>query len=105
MTDNWAPAACTLPTAEQPLRVAEFDGLFAEALRGLERTGPTGLRIALEATPEVAARAAELVVRESQCCSFFTFTLTAASGELALAIGVPDQHADVLDAIAARASA
>jgi hypothetical protein len=26
--DDWAPDACTLPTAERPLRVAEFDDLF-----------------------------------------------------------------------------
>ncbi|HEX4811142.1 MAG TPA: hypothetical protein VFV66_00105 [Nonomuraea sp.] len=27
---GWAPSACTLPTAEQPPRVAEFDALFAD---------------------------------------------------------------------------
>ena len=30
--DDWVPAACTLPTTEQPLRRAEFDGLFAKDL-------------------------------------------------------------------------
>lgn len=25
LNDHWVPAACTLPTAEQPLRLAEFD--------------------------------------------------------------------------------
>lgn len=25
---QWAPQACTLPTAERPLRVAEFDDLL-----------------------------------------------------------------------------
>ena len=44
----WVPAdACTLPTAEQPLRVAEFDGLFATALRGMERGEPGWLRLNL----------------------------------------------------------
>jgi hypothetical protein len=31
------PAACTLPTAARPLRLAEFDALFATALRRQER--------------------------------------------------------------------
>lgn len=26
---GWAPPACTLPAAERPLRLAEFDALFA----------------------------------------------------------------------------
>lgn len=29
------PAACTLPTAERPLRLAEFEELFATAVRGV----------------------------------------------------------------------
>jgi hypothetical protein len=34
----WAPVdACTLPTADQPLRVAEWDDLFATSLRAVER--------------------------------------------------------------------
>jgi hypothetical protein len=28
----WVPQACTLATADQPLRQAEFDALFATAL-------------------------------------------------------------------------
>src|SRR5947209_12417027 len=35
---TWVPVgACTLPTRKQPLRVAEFDALFAAALRSVER--------------------------------------------------------------------
>ncbi|HET6741695.1 MAG TPA: hypothetical protein VFH76_22285 [Kribbella sp.] len=39
MTENltWVPDACTLPTAERPFRVAEFDQLFAEHLRSTDR--------------------------------------------------------------------
>ena len=33
VADDWAPDACTLPTSERPLRVAEFDDLFAYVLR------------------------------------------------------------------------
>jgi hypothetical protein len=51
--DVQAPDACTLPTAEQPVRLAEFDELFAAAVRRVEPiaadhvrmslTGPAGL--------------------------------------------------------------
>ncbi|NUT49797.1 MAG: hypothetical protein HOV94_21175 [Saccharothrix sp.] len=101
---GWVPQACTLPTAERPLRVAEFDGLFATVTR-LERRDRTTLLVELERTPETAARAAELMVRESGCCSFFAFSLTVAADGLGLTVTVPQVHADVLDALAVRISA
>ncbi|MFE9748176.1 hypothetical protein ACFYOT_25000 [Saccharothrix saharensis] len=100
---GWAPQACTLPTAEQPLRVAEFDDLFTTAVRNVERRSRTALLLELD--PAVAARAADLMVRETGCCSFFTFALTAEGGRLTLAVSVPRAQADVLDALAARAVA
>ncbi|MEV6895548.1 hypothetical protein [Kribbella sp. NPDC051137] len=39
--DSWVSPSCTLPTVEQPLRVAEFDDLLGTALRGIERPAPT----------------------------------------------------------------
>lgn len=96
----WAPQACALPPSQLPLRVAEFDGLFAEAVRGVERVGPTRLRLELQASPQVAGRAAALVAAETECCSFFTFTLTATSGGLALEASVPTPHTGVLDGLA-----
>ena len=98
--EGWAPRACTLPTAERPFRVAEIDDLLAGATR--HRSTRTRLVLDLEPRPEVAARAADLVVRETGCCSFFTFELTATGGSLSLAISVPDAQAEVLDALAAR---
>lgn len=101
----WVPQACTLPAAERPLRAAEFDGLFTEAVRGIERPGPGRLRLDLEPGPQVAARAARLAAAETGCCSFFTFTLTASDGRLVLEMTVPGQYAAVLDALADRAAA
>jgi hypothetical protein len=100
---GWTPEACTLPTAERPLRVAEFDALFADAVTRVETTGPGRIRMGLRADPAVAGRAAELAARETGCCSFFTFTLTATGGDLAMEISVPDTYTDVLEALAARA--
>ncbi|MFG1754168.1 hypothetical protein [Streptosporangium sandarakinum] len=54
---GWTPSACTLPTAEQPLRVAEFDALFIDAVRGVARPEPTRLRLELLFSPGNAARA------------------------------------------------
>ncbi|MGV9386459.1 hypothetical protein ACWDRB_62400 [Nonomuraea sp. NPDC003707] len=102
---GWAPSACTLPTAEQPLRVAEFDALFAEAVQGVARLEHTRLRLELVFSPDNAARAANLAARENGCCSFFTFTLAIADGSLALEVIVPAEHVDVLDALEGRAVA
>ncbi|WP_395105405.1 hypothetical protein [Actinomadura sp. SCN-SB] len=101
---GWAPQACTLPTAERPLRLAEFDALFAEAVTEVRPATSGEVQLMLRPDPEVAGRAAELAVRETGCCSFFTFTLTATGGELALQIGAGDRHLAVLEALAARAA-
>jgi hypothetical protein len=97
--------ACTLPSADRPLRLAEFDELFETAVRGVDRLDPTRLRLSLDPRPEVAARTADLAVREVGCCGFFTFTLTAAEQQLRLEVAVPERRAEVLDAIAAWAAA
>ncbi|TDD33557.1 hypothetical protein E1287_19160 [Actinomadura sp. KC06] len=103
----WAPEgprACTLPTAQRPLREAEFDKLFAEAATGVERAGPGRTRVRLRPGPETAGRAASLAARENACCSFFTFTLTISGGDgLTLDVTVPAAHTGVLDALTARA--
>lgn len=90
--------ACTLPTAERPLRVAEFTALFG-ALTGVDRRAPGLLRLRLADRPGLAAEAADLTARESGCCSFFDFALTAAGAELILDVGVPQAHVDVLDGL------
>ena len=98
----WVPQACTLPTAERPLRVAEFDEVFTRAVRGAERTGQSRLRLDLDPAPGVAGRIAELAAAETGCCSFFAFTLTVADGSLMLEVTVPPANAGVLDALASR---
>ncbi|NUO57978.1 MAG: hypothetical protein HOV71_01100 [Hamadaea sp.] len=148
---GWVPDACTLPTAEQPLRVAEFDALFAASLRHADRRTPTRLRLTLgsstepadaspsdagpanaspaDASPADASPASagpadtspadtspadvsladavrDLAARETQCCSFFTFTVaTPEPGVVRLDVEVPSGHVDVLDALEARAAA
>ena len=97
------PKACTLPTADRPLRLAEFDALFASALRGQQRLSPTVLRWDLDPAAEATAR--DLTRRESACCSFFVFRYSPGHETLRLEVSVPDGQVDVLDALQARAAA
>jgi hypothetical protein len=101
--ERWVPEACTLPTAERPVRSAEFDDLFATALRRQERSSATALRWWLDRSAEGTAR--ELARRESSCCSFFSFSFSAAGDELQMDLEVPEPSVAVLDALAARATA
>jgi hypothetical protein len=101
--DVWVPEACTLPTAERPLRRAEFDNLFATAVRDQQRLTPTRLRWRLDPLAEPTAR--DLIDRENECCSFFTFTFTAVDEAVQLDVEVPTAYVHVLDALADRAAA
>jgi hypothetical protein len=101
---NWVPTSCTLPTTEQPIRVAEFDALFAEKVQTVERVDAQRLRLDLVFDASTAAQAAQLAAQENACCSFFTFTLTIADGSMALEVTTPQQQVAILDALQARAS-
>ncbi|MYV98449.1 hypothetical protein [Streptomyces sp. SID3343] len=99
---GWVPHSCTLPAEEQPLRVAEFDTLFADALLGAERPGTTRARLVLDTESETLAR--NLAERETDCCSFFTFAFEHdAGGRLLMDVTVPEARVAVLDALVARA--
>jgi hypothetical protein len=102
-TESWVPDACGLPTTEQPLRLAEFDALFATALRQVERPEPTRLHLRLTGPPDLAATLRDLTERESRCCSFFTFAVTDSPGEVVVDITVLPAYAEVLDALTHRA--
>jgi hypothetical protein len=94
--------ACTLPTVERPLRLAEFDALFAAAARDVTRDDH-GVRIHLVGAAGLRDRVQDLTAREQECCSFFTFTLEGGDDDLTLAISVPEQRRDILGALADRA--
>ncbi|MFC7550781.1 hypothetical protein [Plantactinospora sp. GCM10030261] len=124
------PDACTLPTADQPLRGAEFENLFARAVRSVDRIDARHVRIRLAGEPRLDATVRDLVARESRCCGFFGFTVAAdrasaggeadrasAGGEadrasagraartpedqaVTLDIEVPETYVDVLDGLA-----
>jgi hypothetical protein len=96
MSEEWAPDSCTLPSAERPLRVAEFKELFAFVTRA-ERRGPTRLDLVLPR--DVVTAATDLARRESECCAFFTFEFESIGDCVVMHIAVPQMHADVIDAL------
>jgi hypothetical protein len=103
--EDWVPAACTLPTAEQPLRRAEFDDLFADDVLSVNRLSPLEVRFELRPEAEVAARAASLAAKETGCCSFFTFGITITDGTTSMTVSTEPAHGEVLAALMARAQA
>jgi hypothetical protein len=94
--------ACTLPTAERPLRVAEFDGLFADHLTATAWVGER-LRLSLSGGPGLRDRVDDLTGRETECCSFFDFELTGSGPEIVLEVGVPPARREILAGLAALA--
>src|SRR3954452_10977480 len=103
------PDACTLPTVERPMRLAEFDALFATALRRVDTVGAAHARMWMTGPAGLMATVRDLTARETQCCSFFTFTVTPEpAGEgtaLTLDVEVPARYTDVLAALGERAAA
>lgn len=95
-------SACTMPTAQRPLRVAEFDALFEGHVRAVERD-PELVRMRLVGPADLRERVADLTERETSCCSFFAFTITGCDDDLVLEIRVPPAQREILDSLANRA--
>ncbi|MGI5410825.1 hypothetical protein ACQEV9_29070 [Streptomyces chartreusis] len=100
---EWVPRACTLPTEEQPLRLAEWDALFATQTAAPYRPDALRVRLELPSGPGSEQRARDLAERENGCCSFFDFTVSRTPEGVVLDIAVSEEHEAVLSALAARA--
>jgi hypothetical protein len=97
------PAACTLPSAEQPIRVAELNTLLTAAIGG-ERLSERRLRLVLTGPGDFASHVRDLVAREADCCSFFTFVVAEdLTGRVVLDVEVQAGYTGVLDGWASRA--
>jgi hypothetical protein len=99
------PEACTLPTVEQPTRIAEWGSLFGAVL-ATEAVGAQQGRLVFPADSALVARARDLAARETECCSFFTFEFAQALDEagastMTLDVRVPPSQSAVLDAFVA----
>lgn len=91
-----APIACSLDGPGMTERLAEFRELFADALVGRDRTAG-GIRFRFRANEAIESRVRDLARRENECCSFFTFTITVAGGEVLWDASVPADARPVLD--------
>ena len=90
------PEACILPTSDVPPRVAEFTELFTSSLVSVDRRSAMSLRLVLAGPAEATVR--DLVRRESECCSFFSFGVSAGA-KVVVDVGVPEAHVEVLDGL------
>ncbi|MEV3961535.1 hypothetical protein AB0M34_11650 [Nocardia sp. NPDC050193] len=102
-SDGWVTDACTLPTVEQPIRVAEFDDFFVSSVRASSRPVPTQLDLVLADGAEPAGR--DLAARETDCCSFFSFTFDSAETGPVMHVAVLSAYTEVLDAFERRVHA
>lgn len=103
MDELLSTAACTLPTAERPLRLAEFDALFRDNVRRIERADDL-VRLHLSGQPGLLEVVRDLAEREVACCSFFRFIIEGRDDDLVLTISVPADRRDILVGLADRAS-
>jgi len=93
--DPATPAiACTLSAGELADRSSEWAELLAQVIE--REATADGMRLRLPNTPEVAARAADLIVREVQCCAFFTFVLTVDAATIWLDVATPPEGLDLV---------
>ena len=96
-----AATACTLPTVDRPLRLAEFDALFA-LVQSIEYDGLVA-RMHFSGLPTLHDQIVDLTRRESHCCSFFDFAVDGTASEVDLGITAPAEHAEIVAALVARA--
>ena len=102
---DWATTEmCTLPTAERPVRVAEFDELFSRHGVSVTRSGETSATFEFAGDADLANRVRDLAERESSCCSFFDFVVSEPGADkVMLSVSVPVGQTQVLAGLIARA--
>ena len=95
--------ACTLPTAERPLRLAEFEDLFADHLTVTTWVGDR-LRLSLSGDAGLREQVADLTARENAVLLVLRLHAVDGSADaVVLEVGVPAQRQEILDALDALA--
>ena len=74
---------------------------WAELLSTAGSRSPTagGLTIQLGSDPGLAARAADLAVREQRCCPFFGFSVDISADGISLTVRAPDEAQEMVSAL------
>ena len=93
------PIACTLHPDEHGGRLDDFRRSVFSRLDGMERPGPTRLRLLLAAGTDPGS-VRDLLVREQGCCAFLSFTITGDGDRLVVDLQVPAGAGPFLDALA-----
>lgn len=88
--------ACTLPVADRPIRLAEFEALVVPAVRRVDRHGRT-VRMHLSGTDGLFDKVHDLAEREMSCCSFFAFAIEGTDQDLTVDISAPPARQEILD--------
>ena len=100
-----ASETCTLPTAERPTRIAEWDSVFRELVTAKRLDAEHG-RLVFRPAPGLEDRVRDLSRRETECCTFFDFLLSPVhDGPFAELDGAAGRHTLVLDVAVPRARA
>ena len=88
--------ACSLTPADYTERLREFRRLFATALRASRRE-PTRLYLSLDQGAAREEDVRDLLRREQQCCSFFSFSVEAQPAGIQVEAAVPEGAEECLD--------
>jgi hypothetical protein len=95
------PIACTLAADQQAVRTEEWRSMIARATT--REITDAGARLTFPRDGALATTLADLVVREVECCAFFTFTTTVTTDALVLDIVGPADAWELVAAFAADA--
>jgi hypothetical protein len=94
---------CSLTPADYAERLREFRRLFATALRESRRE-PTRLYLSLDPRAAREEDVRDLLRREQECCSFFSFSVEAQPTALQVEAAVPEGADECLDDLERMAS-
>jgi hypothetical protein len=88
------PIACTLDATEHVDRTAAW----ADLLAGVVHREPTanGMRLQFPSDPALVGRVADMLVREADCCAFFSFAITVEHEGVWLDVAAPADGLDVV---------
>jgi hypothetical protein len=94
MTSNLPLVACSLETADQQRRLADWAELLGQA-RTREPTSD-GVRYIFAADEELKPQVEALAAAEHSCCSFLKFEIAATGDELELTVTAPPNGQEAL---------
>lgn len=95
------PIACTLTADETATRVDAWRSVLTRALT--REVTSSGARLTFRVDATIATELADLVVREVECCPFFTFDLKVDNHALVLDVSAPDEAHALVTALFAPA--